>query len=565
VTRLSRYFLPTTREAPADAEAVSHQLIVRAGLARQVGAGMWTWLPAGWRAHRKVEQIVREELDAIDAAEMLMPVLQPAELWKRSGRYDIDEVFKLHDRRGAELVLAMTHEENLTWHVAREIRSYRQLPKILYHFQTKERDEPRPRAGILRTREFIMKDSYSFDRDEAGLEESYQRHITAYDRIFDRTGLEWYRVESDVGMMGGFGAHEYMAPCTAGEDMVALSDAGFAANVDVASATPQPVDGLPEALPEPRAIETPGATTIEEVTRMAGVPAGALIKAMPMITEAGEAVLVLVRGDHRLNEIKLQNALGMSARQAEDAELRERFGSVPGFIGPVGTPVRVLADEALRGQHGLVTGANRADGHLEGVEPGRDFECDWADVRSVLAGDLCPNGAVIRLEPAIEVANIFKLGTRFSDPLGARYLDEEGKEQLIWMGCYGIGPARIVAAAIEQFHDDRGIAWPRAIAPFEVEVVTLGKEGEEARAVADALYEDLREEGVDVLYDDREGSPGEKFADAELLGCPLRLTIGRKSLEAGEVDVQVRRGQEKRSLALEGSARAATELLETLP
>jgi prolyl-tRNA synthetase len=565
VTRLSRYFLPTTREAPADAEAVSHQLIVRAGLARQVGAGMWTWLPAGWRAHRKVEQIVREELDAIDAAEMLMPVLQPAELWKRSGRYDIDEVFKLHDRRGAELVLAMTHEENLTWHVAREIRSYRQLPKILYHFQTKERDEPRPRAGILRTREFIMKDSYSFDRDEAGLEESYQRHITAYDRIFDRTGLEWYRVESDVGMMGGFGAHEYMAPCPAGEDMVALSDAGFAANVDVASATPQPVDGLPEALPEPRAIETPGATTIEEVTRMAGVPAGALIKAMPMITEAGEAVLVLVRGDHRLNEIKLQNALGMSARQAEDAELRERFGSVPGFIGPVGTPVRVLADEALRGQHGLVTGANRADVHLEGVEPGRDFECDWADVRSVLAGDLCPNGAVIRLEPAIEVANIFKLGTRFSDPLGARYLDEEGKEQLIWMGCYGIGPARIVAAAIEQFHDDRGIAWPRAIAPFEVEVVTLGKEGEEARAVADALYEDLREEGVDVLYDDREGSPGEKFADAELLGCPLRLTIGRKSLEAGEVDVQVRRGQEKRSLALEGSARAATELLETLP
>jgi prolyl-tRNA synthetase len=565
VTRLSRYFLPTTREAPADAEAVSHQLTVRAGLARQVGAGMWTWLPAGWRAHRKVEQIVREELDAIDAAEMLMPVLQPAELWKRSGRYDIDEVFKLRDRRGAELVLAMTHEENLTWHVSREIRSYRQLPKILYHFQTKERDEPRPRAGMLRTREFIMKDSYSFDRDEAGLEESYQRHITAYDRIFDRTGLEWYRVESDVGMMGGFGAHEYMAPCAAGEDTVALSDAGFAANVEVASATPQPVDGLPEALPEPRAIETPGATTIEQVTRMTGVPAGALIKAMPVISEAGDAVLVLVRGDHRLNETKLQNALGMPVRQAEDAELRERFGSVPGFIGPVGTPVRVLADEALRGQGGLVTGANRADVHLEGVEPGRDFDCDWADVRSVVAGDLCPNGAVIRLEPAIEVANIFKLGTRFSDPLGARYLDEEGKEQLIWMGSYGIGPARIVAAAIEQFHDDRGITWPRAIAPFEVEVVTLGKEGEEARAVADGLYEELRQEGVDVLYDDREASPGEKFADAELLGCPLRLTIGRKSLEAGEVDVQIRRGQEKRSLALEGSARAATELLKTLP
>ena len=563
--RLSRYFLPTTRDAPADAEAVSHQLMVRAGLARQLAAGMWTWLPAGWRAHRKVEQIVREELDAIGAAEMLMPVIQPAEIWKRSGRYDIDEVFKLQDRRGAELVLAITHEENLTWHVAREIRSYRQLPKILYHFQTKERDEPRPRAGILRTREFIMKDSYSFDRDEAGLEESYELHIAAYDRIFDRTGLEWYRVESDVGMMGGFGAHEYMAPSAAGEDQVALSDTGYAANVEVASATPQPVDGLPEALPEPRAIETPAATTIEQLTEMTGVPAGALIKAMPMITASGDPVLVLVRGDHRLNETKLQNALGMPARAAQEDEVRQRFASVPGFIGPVGSPVRVLADEALRGLHGLVTGANRSDVHLEGVEPERDFECEWADVRAVAAGDLSPDGGVIRIEPAIEVANIFKLGTRFSEPLGARYLDEGGKEQLIWMGSYGIGPARIVAAAIEQFHDDRGIAWPRAIAPFEVELVTLGKQGEEARTVADRLYEELSAEDIDVLYEDRDGSPGEKFADAELLGCPLRLTIGRKSLEAGEVDVQVRRGQEKSSLPLEGSARAAAELLKTLP
>jgi prolyl-tRNA synthetase len=565
VTRLSRYFLPTTREAPADAEAVSHQLTVRAGLARQVGAGMWTWLPAGWRAHRKVEQIVREELDAIDAAEMLMPVLQPAELWKRSGRYGIDELFKLQDRRGADLVLAMTHEENVTFHVSREVRSYRQLPKILYHFQTKERDEPRPRAGVLRTREFIMKDSYSFDRDAEGLDESYRLHIQAYDRIFDRTGLEWYRVESDVGMMGGLGAHEYMAPCPAGENEVALSDAGYAANLEVASATPVEVDGLPEALPEPRPVETPGARTIEQVTQMLGVPAGALIKAMPVIPEGGDPALVLVRGDHRLKETKLQNAFGAPTRLAQEQEVRELFGSEPGFIGPVGSAVRVVTDEALRGLHGLVTGANRADLHLEGVQPERDFATDWADVRAVEEGDRCPQGGRIRIEPAIEVGNIFKLGTRYSEPLGARYLDEEGKEQLIWMGSYGIGPARIVAAAIEQFHDDRGIAWPRAIAPFEVEVVTLGKEGEEARAVADALYEELRQEGVDVLYDDREGSPGEKFADAELLGCPLRLTIGRKSLEAGEVDVQVRRGQEKRSLALEGSARAATQLLETLP
>jgi prolyl-tRNA synthetase len=565
VTRLSRYFLPTTREAPADAEAVSHQLTVRAGLARQVGAGMWTWLPAGWRAHRKVEQIVREELDAIDAAEMLMPVLQPAELWKRSGRYGIDELFKLQDRRGADLVLAMTHEENVTFHVSREVRSYRQLPKILYHFQTKERDEPRPRAGVLRTREFIMKDSYSFDRDEAGLDESYRRHITAYDRIFDRTGLEWYRVESDVGMMGGLGAHEYMAPCPAGENEVALSDAGYAANLEVASATPVEVDGLPEALPEPRPVETPGARTIEQVTQMLGVPAGALIKAMPVIPEGGDPALVLVRGDHRLKETKLQNAFGAPTRLAQEQEVRELFGSEPGFIGPVGSAVRVVTDEALRGLHGLVTGANRPDLHLEGVQPERDFATDWADVRAVEEGDRCPQGGRIRIEPAIEVGNIFKLGTRYSEPLGARYLDEEGSERPIWMGSYGIGPARIVAAAIEQFHDERGITWPRAVAPFELELVALGKPGEEARTVAEDLYAELRGLGADVLFEDRDGSPGEKFADAELLGCPLRLTVGRKSLEAGEVDVQVRRGQEKRSLALEGSARAAMELLETLP
>ena len=383
MTRLSGYFLPTLREAPADAEAPSHRLLVRAGLARQVGAGMWTWLPAGWRAHRKAEQIVREELDAIGAGELLMPVLQPAELWKRSGRYDIDEVFRLKDRRGADLVLAMTHEENVTFHVSREIRSYRDLPKILYHFQTKERDEPRPRAGVLRTREFIMKDSYSFDRDPEGLERSYQLHIQAYDRIFDRCGLEWYRVESDVGMMGGFGAHEYMAPCPAGENEVALSDSGYAANVEVASATPQPVDGLPEPLPEPRPVETPGATTIEAVSDMLGVPAGALVKAFPMFVDDRGPVLVVVRGDHRLNEIKLANALRAHGRPAEAEEVREVFGAEPGFIGPVGARVPVVADEALRGLHGLVAGGNEPDMHLVGVEPGRDFQFDRVDVQPV--------------------------------------------------------------------------------------------------------------------------------------------------------------------------------------
>ena len=565
MTRLSRYFLPTTREAPADAEAVSHRLTVRAGLARQVGAGMWSWLPAGWRAHRRAEQIVREELDAIGGAELLMPVLQPAELWKRSGRYDIDEVFKLQDRRGAELVLALTHEENVTFHVSREIRSYRELPKILYHFQIKERDEARPRAGVLRTREFIMKDSYSFDRDVEGLDVSYGLHIQAYDRIFDRSGLEWYRVESDVGVMGGLGAHEYMAPCAAGENDVALSDAGYAANVEVASAEPRPVEGLPEPLDAPEPVETPGATTIEQVTQVLGVPAGSLIKALPMIADGRGPVLVLVRGDHRLNEIKLQNALGGAARPAEADEVRETFGAEPGYIGPVGARTEVMADDALRGLRGLVAGANAPDLHLRGVEPGRDFEPVWADVRRVEPGDRCPNGGTIRVEPAIEVGNIFKLGTRYSEPLGARYLDEQGTEQLIWMGSYGIGPARIVAAAIEQYHDDQGISWPRSLAPFDVELVTLGKEGEEARAVADGLYDSLRELGLDVLYDDRDGSAGEKFADAELLGCPLRLTIGRRGLEAGEVDVQVRRGQEQRSLPLEGAAEAAADLWASLP
>jgi prolyl-tRNA synthetase len=565
VTRLSRYLLPTLKDPPAEAEAVSHKLLVRAGMVRQLGAGLWTYLPAGWRAHRKAEQIVREELDAIGAQEMLMPVLQPAELWKISGRYEIDELFKLKDRRDAELVLGMTSEEVLTWHMAREVRSYRDVPQILYHFQTKERDEPRPRAGLLRTREFIMKDSYSFDRGEEGLQHSYDLHIEAYDKIFDRAGLRWYRVESDVGMMGGRGAHEYMAPCAAGENDVALSDAGYAANVEIAGATPKPVDGLPAALPAPEPVETPGATTIEAVSNMLGVPAGALIKAFPVMVEGKGPVLVLTRGDHRLNEIKLRNALGAATRPATQEEVRDTFASVPGFIGPVGSHVEVVADEALRGLHGLVTGGNEPDIHLRGVEAERDFECTWADVRTVEEGDLDPSGAPIRIEPAIEIGNIFKLGTRYSVPLGATYLDEQGAEQHLWMGSYGIGPARIVAASVEQYADDAGISWPRSLSPWDLELVTLGKEGEPARELADKLYEELKQAGFDVLYDDRDASPGEKFADAELLGVPLRLTVGKKSIEAGEVEAQIRRGQEKRSLPLEGAAEAAAELWQDLP
>jgi prolyl-tRNA synthetase len=579
VTRLSEYLLPTEKQAPADAEAISHKLMVRAGLIRQMGAGMWTWLPAGWRCHRRAVTIIREEIDAIGGQEMLMPVLQPAEPWRRSGRYDIEELFKLSDRKGSELVLAMTHEEAVTTHVAQVVRSYRDLPLILYHFQIKERDEPRPRAGVLRTREFVMKDSYSFDRDAEGLEERYRLHVGAYDRIMERTGLRFYRVEADVGMMGGLGAHEYMAPCPAGENEVALAP-GYAANVEVARADAAPV-ALAPAPSEPQALATPGLTTVAEVAASLGLAEGVLLKAYPVVRVASsgeeqasppELVLVLVRGDHRVNEIKLAGALGSAARPAHVEEIDRALGP-PGFIGPVGldASVEILLDAAAAGggEGGYVTGANRPDEHLGGVLPGRDFAFREVDVRDVCAGDTV-DGKPITIEPAIEVGNIFKLGTRYSEPLGATYLDENGSEQPIWMGSYGIGPARIVAAAVEQYADEHGISWPRALAPFAVHLVALGKPGTPERAAADELYATLLAGGIDVLYDDRDLGPGEKFAEAELLGCPLRLTVGRRSLESGEAEVQVRRGRHeapglKLAAGREEIVRAVDELWRSLP
>ncbi len=382
MSRATELFWPTLKEAPADAEAISHKLMVRAGLIRQLGAGLWTFLPAGWRAHRKVEAIIREEMDAIGAQEMLMPVMQPAELWKRTGRYEIEELFKLKDRKGSELVLALTHEENLTFHVAGEIRSYRELPKILYHIQIKERDEARPRAGVLRTREFVMKDSYSFDRDFEGLDRSYELHIEAYDRIFDRSGLRWYRVEGDVGMMGGSGAHEYMAPCAAGEDEVALAP-GYAANMEIASAEPQTVE-LPPAMDAPEEVSTPGLTTVEQVSDSFGVAPGALLKAMPVMVEERGMVMVLVRGDHQLNEVKLRNALGAGLRPAREEEIAAEIGPV-GYVGPAGAGVPVLKDAAIDGES-FVAGANKPDAHLRGVRPGRDFDFEEVDVRRVEPG-----------------------------------------------------------------------------------------------------------------------------------------------------------------------------------
>ena len=404
-----------------------------------------------------------------------------------------------------------------------------------------------------------MKDAYTFDRDRAGLDESYEKHARAYDRIFDRLGLEWYSVESDVGMMGGFGAHEYMAPCAAGENAVALAP-GYAANVEVASADPQPVE-LPAALPEPAPEETPGMITVAAVAGALGVPAGALLKAYPVITR-GELRLVMLRGDHRVNDIKLQNALGAEFRPARPEEFEDRIGPA-GYIGPVGIDVPILLDRGVA-PGSYVTGANRSDAHLRGVEPGRDFPFEHVDIRTVEAGDTV-DGHPLRIEVAIEVGNIFKLGTRFSEPLGATYLDESGAEQLIWMGSYGLGPARIAAAAVEQFADEHGISWPRSIAPFDVELVGLGKEGTDERELAERLYGELRETGLDVVYDDRDAGPGTKFADAELLGVPLRLTVGRRTLEAGEIEAQVRRGREQRSVPLDGAAAAAADLWRSLP
>jgi prolyl-tRNA synthetase len=558
VTRFSQAFIPTLKDAPADAEAISHKLMVRAGLIRQLGAGLWSYLPAGWRVERKVEAIIREEMEGIGCQEMLMPVLMPAENWEKTGRYEIEELFKFDDRKRSPMVLAMTHEEAVTDHVAHEVRSYRDLPLMLFHIQTKERDEPRPRAGVLRTREFTMKDAYSFDRDEEGLARSYELQAGAYERILDRCGLRWYEVESDVGMMGGSGADEYMAPCPAGENEVALAP-GYAANVEVASATAQPVE-LPAPLGAPEPVSTPGLGKVEEVAAELGLPAGAFIKAIPVVVEERGLVMILLRGDHRLNEIKLGNALGAGFRQASAEEIAAEIGPA-GYIGPVGAGVPVIKDAAIAGDS-YVCGANQADTHLRGVQPGRDFEFEELDVRTVEAGDTTDGGEAIAIEPAIEVGNIFKLGSRYSEPLGATYSDEEGVERPVVMGCYGMGPARIIAAAIEQRADERGIVWPPALAPWQVHLVSLAKAGEPEREAADKLYEELREIGIEVLYDEREAGAGQKLTDAELLGCPLRIVVGRRGLANSVVEASERGSGAEHELPVEEAATRALSLLQ---
>jgi prolyl-tRNA synthetase len=538
--RASQLFIPTLREDPGDAEAASHRLLVRGGFIRPVSAGLWTFLPLGWRVHRKVDQIIREEMDAIGAQEVLMPVLTPAELWEATGRYAIPAVFKLEDRAGRRFILPMTHEETITFH-AREISSYRELPQILYHFQTKDRDEPRPRSGLIRVREFIMKDSYSFDRDEEGLEVSFRKHADAYDRIFERCGIEAYAVEAESGMMGGSESRDYLAPSGAGENTLVTCERGdYASDLEVARGVPRPPE-FPPRLEAPERVETPGVTTIEGLAERLGIDPAATSKAMPVVVADGRIVLGLLRGDDRLNEEKMRTALGSDFRPAGDEEIRKAFGASGGSLGPVGVSVEVVADEALReGQ--FVAGANDDGFHLRGVEAGRDYEARFADLREPKEGDSCPVcGGRLRFQTAIEVGHIFKLGTYYSEPLDATYLDEEGRERPIVMGCYGIGPGRIMAAAVEQRHDERGISWPRAIAPYEVEVVALGAAGPEAAAAAERLERELEDAGLEVLLDDRDRRPGEKFADADLIGCPVRVTVG-KNVGQGLMDVRTRDG-----------------------
>jgi prolyl-tRNA synthetase len=548
VARQSQLFIPTLREAPADAEAASHKLLVRGGYIRQVSTGLWTFLPLGWRVHQKVVQVIREEMNAIGGQEMLCPVLTPAELWEKTGRISIPAVFKLDDGSGRDYVLALSHEETMTFH-ARELRSYKELPQTWYHFSIKDRNEPRPRGGLLRVREFIMKDSYSFDRDAAGLDASFERHKAAYHRMFERCGVEAYLVEAESGIMGGKESLGFLAPTGSGEnELMRCENGDYFADVEAARGVPRAPE-LPPRLDAPEEVETPNVTTIDGLADFLGIDPAATSKAMPVVV-GDRLVLALVRGDDRLSEEKLMTIFESAFRPATNEEIRETFGADGGSIGPLGVSVEVIADEALReGQ--FVAGANRDGWHVRGVEAGRDYEPRFADIRQAVAGDSCPEcGGTLSVQPAIEVGHIFKLGTFHSSALEAMYLDEDGTEKVIVMGSYGIGPARTMAAVVEQHHDENGILWPAEIAPYDVHVLSLDAGTEEVRARAEEVAETLGGAGHDVLLDDRDERPGEKFADADLVGAPLRIIVGRKTLEDDSVDARTRDGSVDQRVAL---------------
>jgi prolyl-tRNA synthetase len=558
--RYSRLFIPTLKEAPAEAEAASHKLMVRAGYVRQLAAGLYIYLPLGIRVMEKINRVIREEMNAIGGQEVTMPVLNPAEVWQQTGRWDTigDEMFRLKDRSGRDMCLAMTHEETMTWLAAHDIRSYRDLPQIWYQVQTKLRDEARPKSGVLRTREFTMKDSYSFDKDEEGLDRSYQLHLEAYKKIYSRCGLRFHVVQSDTGMMGGSMAHEFMAPSPAGEDDVALcSGCGYAANTELALSVPKASQSMSGGYEE---VATPEKRTIEEVTRFLKVASDLLVKSILVMSDKGP-VLALVRGDQTLHEKKLAKLIGPH-RPAQKDEVKSVLGVPAGFIGPMGHKIRKIADGVLK-QGAYIAGANKEGYHVRGVTANEHFsDVEFADIHTAAAGDACVQcGKPLRIEKVIEIGNIFKLGTKYSAPLKANYLDEKGDERPIIMGSYGIGPARIAAAAIEQGNDENGIVWPPAIAPYQVLIVPVNVKDARSMDVAEELYTALEEKGFEVLLDDRDERAGVKFKDADLIGIPWRIIIGEKNLKENLVEIKERRTGTVERIAIDQALEAIAKKL----
>ena len=565
--RYSQYFIPTVKETPSDAEVISHQLMLRAGMIRKLAAGIYNFLPLGLRSLRKVEAIVREEMDRAGAIGILMPSVQPAELWQESGRWEFygKELLRFRDRKDAEFCLGPTHEEVVTDLVRREVRSYRQMPLNLYQIQGKFRDEIRPRFGLMRGREFLMKDAYSFDVDSAAADISYDKMYKAYRRIFERCGLTFRAVEADTGSIGGSSSHEFMVLAESGEDaIVSCSCCEYAANVEKAEVRP----GAPVEHAEPRPLEkvaTPEKRTIDEVAAFLHVPHSAMVKCLIFVAD-GEPVVALVRGDYELNEIKLKNLLGATELEmAPDSVVEQVTGAPVGFAGPVGLATRIVADHSVAGMRNFVTGGNARDLHLKNVNLERDFTVErFADLKNVVPGDACPRCSDGRMEMwrGIEVGHVFKLGTKYSEALKATYLDAAGKEQVIFMGCYGIGVSRTVAACIEQNYDDNGIIWPIPIAPFHCIVSALNYKEEAVARASDAIYEELAAAGVEVLLDDRDERPGFKFKDADLIGIPLRIVVGAKNLADGKVELKDRKSGEVQLLSVAeaiAKVRAAVE------
>ncbi len=547
--RFTNMLIPTLRDVPSDAEAISHILMLRAGFVRQLASGLYIYLPLGWKVMNRINKIIREEMDAIGAQEVSMPVLHPAEIWQQTGRWEAigDEMFRLKDRTGRDMCLGMTHEEIMTWLASREIRSYRDLPQIWYQVQTKLRDEARPKSGILRTREFIMKDSYSFDASEDALEKNYRLHADAYHRIYERCGLRFFMVESDPGMMGGAVSHEFMAPSPAGEDQVALcKSCGYSANVELALSVPlknDPVDWQTEE------VHTPEKRTVQEVSNFLKLPPSYFLKSILVISDKGP-VLALVRGDQELHEKKLAMVIG-SHRPAQKAEVKEILGVEAGFIGPMGHKIRMIADESLK-EGVFVSGANKPHYHMKGIRADQDFQAEWHDIHAAKEGEHCVKcGGPLHIERVIEIGNIFKLGTKYSMPLKAVFLDENGQEKPLIMGSYGIGPARIAAAAIEQNNDKDGMIWPESISPFDIEILPLNIKDAKTMEVAETLYKDLTRKGFEVLMDDRDERAGVKFKDADLIGIPAQVIIGEKNLKEGLLELKKRRTREAVRLKVE--------------